>query len=166
MIHWFTKNQNYENPETMSMLDTFMDGMISGRNASIRDFSGVCLKEFLKWAVKHAGGFDKSAYLKNATSILKRIISFSMHPNSFKRLGSTLAWNSIYTLYRESETLIDVYTLQLLYVFVESLAIAQGDDPSLGTQQQAVGALSHVQRIIKEKPQVFVKETSKRHRPP
>jgi hypothetical protein len=24
MIHWFTKNQNYENPETMSMLDTFM----------------------------------------------------------------------------------------------------------------------------------------------
>ncbi|CAF4781590.1 unnamed protein product, partial [Rotaria sp. Silwood2] len=107
-----------------------------------------------------------TAHLRNATSILKRIISFSMHPNSFKRLGSTLAWNSIYTLYRESETLIDVYTLQLLYVFVESLAIAQGDDPSLGTQQQAVGALSHVQRIIKEKPQVFVKETSKRHRPP
>ncbi|CAF1236923.1 unnamed protein product [Rotaria sordida] len=166
MIHWFTKNHNYENPETMSMLDTFMDGMISGRNASIRDFSGVCLKEFLKWAVKHAGGFDKPAYLKNATSILKRIISFSMHPNSFKRLGSTLAWNSIYTLYRESETLIDVYTLQLLYVFVESLAIAQGDDSSLGTQQQAIGALSHVQRIIKEKSQVFIKETSKRHRPP
>jgi hypothetical protein len=24
MIHWFTKNHNYENPETMSMLDTFM----------------------------------------------------------------------------------------------------------------------------------------------
>jgi DNA-dependent protein kinase catalytic subunit len=77
--------------------------MISGRNASIRDFSGVCLKEFLKWAVKHAGVFDKSSYLKNATSILKRIISFSMHPNSFKRLGSTLAWNSIYTLYRYME---------------------------------------------------------------
>ncbi|CAF3651048.1 unnamed protein product [Rotaria socialis] len=166
IIHWFTKNQNYENPETMSMLDTFMDGMISGRNASIRDFSGVCLKEFLKWAVKHAGGFDKPAYLKNATSILKRILSFSMHPNTFKRLGSALAWNSIYTLFRESETLIDVYTFQLLYVFVESLAIAQGDDPSLGTQQQAIGALSHVQRIIKEKSSVFIKETPKRHRPP
>ncbi len=76
------------------------DGMISGRNASIRDFSGICLKEFLKWTVKHAGGYDKSSYLKNATSILKRILSFSLHPNSFKRLGSTLAWNSIYTLYR------------------------------------------------------------------
>jgi len=34
--------------------------------------------------------------------------------------------------FSESETLVDVYTLQLLYVFVESLAIAQGDDPSLG----------------------------------
>ncbi|CAF3812228.1 unnamed protein product [Rotaria sordida] len=166
MIHWFTKNQNYENPETMSMLDTFMNGMISGRNASIRDFSGICLKEFLKWTVKHAGGYDKSAYLKNATSILKRILSFSLHPNSFKRLGSILAWNSIYTLYRESETLVDVYTLQLLYVFVESLAIAQEDDPSLGTQQQAIGALSHIERIIKEKANLFIKETPKRHRPP
>ncbi|CAF0848203.1 unnamed protein product, partial [Adineta ricciae] len=166
MIHWFTKNQNYENPETMSMLDTFMDGMISGRNASIRDFSGICLREFLKWTVKHAGGYDQSSYLKNATSILKRIISFSMHPNSFKRLGSTLAWNSIYTLYRESEVLVDVYTLQLLYVFVESLSIAQSDDSSLGTQQQAIAALSHMQRIIKEKSSIFVKETPKRHRPP
>jgi DNA-dependent protein kinase catalytic subunit len=74
--------------------------MISGRNASIRDFSGICLKEFLKWTVKHAGGYDQGAYLKNATSIIKRILSFSLHPNSFKRLGSTLAWNSIYVLYR------------------------------------------------------------------
>ncbi len=78
---------------------------------------------------------------------------------------------------------MDVYTLQLLYVFVESLAIAQGDDPSLGnfksifdwivnvtgglgTQQQAIGALSHIERIIKEKSQLFIKETPKRHRPP
>jgi hypothetical protein len=79
---------------------------------------------------------------------------------------------------------MDVYTLQLLYVFVESLAIAQGDDPSLGnfiidfnwimedglffigTQQQAIGALTHIERIIKEKSYLFVKETSKRHRPP
>ncbi len=71
--------------------------------------------------------------------------------------------------------------MQLLYVFVESLAIAQGDDPSLGnfndwmmnmrnvfvgTQQQAIAALSHIERIIKERSQLFVKETPKRHRPP
>jgi hypothetical protein len=30
MIHWFTKNHNYENPETMSMLDTFMVGDFFG----------------------------------------------------------------------------------------------------------------------------------------
>ena len=74
--------------------------MISGRTASIRDFSGVCLKEFLSWTVKHADGYEKAPYLKNTTSILKRILSFALHPNSFKRLGSTLAWNSIYTLFR------------------------------------------------------------------
>ncbi|CAF4987289.1 unnamed protein product, partial [Rotaria magnacalcarata] len=36
----------------------------------------------------------------------------------------------------------------------------------LGTQQQAIGALSHIERIIKEKSQLFIKETPKRHRPP
>ncbi len=77
---------------------------------------------------------------------------------------------------------MDVYTLQLLYVFVESLAIAQGDDPSLGkfkvsfdclrlnfivgTQQQAIAALTHIERIIKERSHLFVQETPKRHRPP
>ena len=68
--------------------------------------------------------------------------------------------------FRESETLVDVYTLQLLYVFVESLAIAQDDDPSLGTQQQAISALTHIERIVKEKSNLFIKETPKRHRPP
>ncbi|CAF2140320.1 unnamed protein product [Rotaria magnacalcarata] len=117
MIHWFTKNQNYENPETISMLHTFMDGMISGRNrnASIRDFSGTCLKEFLKRTIKHADGYDQPAYLKNATSILKRILSFSLHPNSFKRLGSTLAWNSIYTLYRSWTEVSLVVTVRWLF---------------------------------------------------
>ncbi|CAF4559648.1 unnamed protein product, partial [Rotaria sp. Silwood2] len=36
----------------------------------------------------------------------------------------------------------------------------------LSTQQQAIGALSHIERIIKEKANLFIKETPKRHRPP
>ena len=34
-----------------------------------------------------------------------------------------------------------------------------------GTQQQATGALTHVQRIIKEKSSLFIHETSKRYCP-
>ncbi|CAF1245792.1 unnamed protein product [Rotaria sordida] len=115
---------------------------------------------------------QNSTYLKNAASIIKRILSISLHPNSSKRLGST-----------EWEALVDVYTLQLLYVFGESLAIPKGDDPSLssfminfsymveaffiGTQQQAIRALSHIERIIiKEKSYLFVQATPKQHRPP
>ncbi len=36
----------------------------------------------------------------------------------------------------------------------------------LGTQQQAIAALSHIERIVKEKSHLFIKETTKRHRPP
>ncbi len=38
--------------------------MISVGNASLRNFSGICLKEFLKWTVKHAEGYDQTDYLK------------------------------------------------------------------------------------------------------
>lgn len=105
---------------------------MSAKSASIRDLNGVCLREFFQWIVKYTKTYENDRFVRNVEFILRKIFSFSLHPNCFKRLGSVLAWNSIYTVFRESSSLVDLYTLQLLYVFIESLALAQNDDPSLG----------------------------------
>ena len=36
----------------------------------------------------------------NVKSVLKRLYSYSLHPNPFKRLGAALAFNNIYTVFR------------------------------------------------------------------
>lgn len=38
LIHWFTSNQQKENPETMALLDAILDGLVDPENGSLRSF--------------------------------------------------------------------------------------------------------------------------------
>ena len=54
------------------------------------------------------------------------------HPSSSKRLGACNVYNHVYTILREEESLVDQFTMEILVTFVECLALAHGDDSSLG----------------------------------
>ena len=80
----------------------------------------------------------------------------SAHPSTSKRLGAALAFNSIYTVlrcvcvcvcvcvglyttsiilvlfYREEESLVDVFIIEMLVVMVNSLKLAHKDSQSIG----------------------------------
>lgn len=116
VIHWFTKNKQFENPSTASLLNAIMvslscycdrspcshswlwqDGLIDQNHARLRELCAESLGEFLLWSVKqnsYDGGY------KNAKSILKRIYSFALHPSPVQRLGACLAFNSLYKVFR------------------------------------------------------------------
>lgn len=138
-----------------------MDGLVDERDAALRDFSALALREFLKWSIKHTPLAKQDASSSsssnsqpspvNVKSILKRIFNFLTHPCSSKRLGALLAWNSIYTIFREEEVLVNKFIFELLYHLIESLALAEKDDKMLGTQEQCKQALDHVERIIRVK---------------
>lgn len=165
----FTGNKKYESSDTIELLNCIMDGLVDERDAALRDFSALALREFLKWSIKHtplakqdaaalaATSSDQQQHNQsqshsvNVKSILKRIFNFLTHPCSSKRLGALLAWNSIYTIFREEETLVNKFTFELLYYLIESLALAEKDDKLLGTQEQCKLALDHVERIIRVK---------------
>lgn len=68
-----------------------------------------------------------------------------------------MAWNSIYREFREDATAVDIWTLELLVRLVTCLALAHNDSPSLGTHQQAMTAIAHVERIIKVRKEIFTK---------
>lgn len=36
LIHWFTSNQQKENPDTMALLDAILDGLVDPENGSLR----------------------------------------------------------------------------------------------------------------------------------
>ncbi|BFZ03143.1 hypothetical protein BsWGS_06182 [Bradybaena similaris] len=165
LIHWFTNNKMAESPETMALLDSIFDGLIQANDTALRDFSARCLREFLHWSLKQMPKKAADKNPINAKSVLKRIHSYSLHPSAFKRLGAALAFNNIYMVFREEDALVDRFTFEILVHFVESLSLAHKDDKAMGTQEQCVKVLEHLERIIIKKADLLKKDPGAKLRP-
>ncbi|XP_072167838.1 DNA-dependent protein kinase catalytic subunit-like [Diadema setosum] len=165
LIHWFSGNKKYESEETASLLNAILEGIIHPTDTALRDFCARCVKEFLKWSIKQTSKKQQEKSPINTKSLLKRLYSMASHPSAFKRLGAALAFNNIYTIFREEDALIDQFTFEILVVFVESLALAHHDDQSLGTQEQGSEVMKHLERIMRVKAGMLNKETKNRRIP-
>lgn len=69
-------------------------------DSTLRDFSGRCIQEFVRWSIKQTTPQQQERSPTNMKSLFKRIYSLALHPNGFKRLGAALAFNSVYRLFR------------------------------------------------------------------
>ncbi|XP_019852740.1 PREDICTED: DNA-dependent protein kinase catalytic subunit [Amphimedon queenslandica] len=166
MIHWFTRNTQYESPDTVTLLEAILEGIEHPTNASLRDFSAQCIKEFLVWSIKQTSKKQQERSPMNTKSLLKRLYSMSGHPSTAKRLGAALAFNSIYTVLREEESLVDVFIIEMLVVMVNSLKLAHKDAQSIGTVDQCSLSLDHMSRIIKAKSSTCLSKANKNRRVP
>ncbi|XP_071815133.1 DNA-dependent protein kinase catalytic subunit-like [Apostichopus japonicus] len=165
LIHWFTGNKKFESEETMTLLNAILEGIIHPTDTALRDFSGQCVKEFLKWSIKQTPKKQLEKSPINTKSLLKRLYSMALHPSALKRLGAALAFNNIYTVFREEDSLVEQFTFEILATFVQSLAMAHHDAKSLGTQEQASEVLKHLERIMKSKANILNKESKHRRIP-
>ncbi|XP_016054399.1 PREDICTED: DNA-dependent protein kinase catalytic subunit [Miniopterus natalensis] len=164
LIHWFTNNKKFESQDTVALLETILDGIVDPTDSTLRDFCGRCIREFLKWSIKQTTPQQQERSAVNTKSLFKRLYSLALHPNAFKRLGASLAFNHIYREFREEELLVEQFVFESLVTYMESLALAHTDDRSLGTIQQCHDALDHLRRIV-EKKHVSLNEAKKRRWP-
>lgn len=162
LIHWFTNNRKFESQDTVAVLEAILDGIVDPLDSTLRDFSGTCIQEFVKWSIKQTTPKQQEKSPTNTKSLFKRIYSLALHPNVFKRLGAALAFNSMYRQFREESSLVEQFVFEVLVVFVESLALAHFDEKSLGTVQQCCNSLDHLMRIIKHKADSLNKNTKRR----
>ncbi|KAL1271164.1 hypothetical protein QQF64_030180, partial [Cirrhinus molitorella] len=162
LIHWFTNNRKFESQDTVAVLEAILDGIVDPLDSTLRDFSGTCIQEFVKWSIKQTTPKQQEKSPANIKSLFKRIYSLALHPNVFKRLGAALAFNSMYRQFREESSLVEQFVFEVLVVFVESLALAHFDEKSLGTVQQCCSSLDHLKRIIKHKADSLNKNSKRR----
>ncbi|KAG0205959.1 hypothetical protein BGX33_007637 [Mortierella sp. NVP41] len=162
LIHWLTISSQYENPETIALLSCCMDAACDTLGP-LRDYGAECLGEFIKWSIKQSGTSSSSV---NVKSLLKRTYNLASHSNPTKRLGAALIVNRIYRIFREEATLVNQFTLELLYWMLFGLRLAEGDHAGLGTRQQTYLAITHLQRIIQVKSSLFLKDSRDRRRFP
>ncbi|XP_067947444.1 DNA-dependent protein kinase catalytic subunit-like [Watersipora subatra] len=163
LIHWFTRFPKRK--ETSLLLDTLMDGVETMNNSALREFSAKCIAEFLRWSIKQTSVEQQKKNPENVKQLLRQMYSMARHPSSSRRLGACNVYNHIYRILREEESLVDQFTMEILVCFMECLALAHGDDSSLGTQKEAQKCLEHVERILKTKSAIF-NLPSKRRRIP
>ncbi|KAI1315202.1 hypothetical protein EDD11_001140 [Mortierella claussenii] len=164
LIHWLTNNAQYENPETIALLNACMDAACDTLGP-LRDYGAECLGEFVKWSVKQTSSSSSSGSV-NVKSLLKRIYNLASHSNPAKRLGASLIVNRIYRVFREEASLVNQFTMELLYWMLFSLRLAEGDHVGLGTRQQTCVAIGHLQRIVQVKATMFLKDSRDRRRVP
>ncbi|CAI9557299.1 unnamed protein product, partial [Staurois parvus] len=131
-------------------------------DSTLRDFSGQCIREFLKWSIKQTTPQQQERSPVNTQSLFKRLYSLALHPNVFKRLGASLAFNNIYKEFREESALVEQFVFEVLVIYMESLALSHADEKSLGTIQQCSDAIDHVKRIIVHKASSLNKESKRR----
>ncbi|KAM9308363.1 DNA-dependent protein kinase catalytic subunit [Gastrophryne carolinensis] len=162
LIHWFTNNKKFESYDTVALLEAILDGIVDPVDSTLRDFSGQCIREFLKWSIKQTTPQQQERSPVNTQSLFKRLYSLALHPNAFKRLGASLAFNNIYREFREESTLVEQFVFEVLVVYMESLAMSHADEKSLGTSQQCSEAIDHLKRIIIHKAPLLNKEAKRR----
>ncbi|KAF9934906.1 hypothetical protein FBU30_010173 [Linnemannia zychae] len=161
LIHWLTISSQYESPETIALLSCCMDAACDTLGP-LRDYGAECLGEFVKWSIKQSG----TSSSVNVKSLLKRTYNLASHSSPTKRLGAALIVNRIYRIFREEATIVNQFTLELLYWMLFGLRLAEGDHPGLGTRQQTYLAITHLQRIIQVKANLFLKDSKERRRFP
>ncbi|KAI9335926.1 NUC194 domain-containing protein, partial [Obelidium mucronatum] len=161
LVHWLTKNSKYENPETMALLQASFDAVASS-NGPLREFGAECIAEYLKWSIKHASEKELENNPINAKSLFKRMYGLCQHSSPTKRLSAAIIVNRIYTIFRESNALVDVFTVEILYYLMFSLKLADGDNPALGTLSLAKIAIDNMAKIIVVKYDIFIRRGNNR----
>ena len=96
----------------------------------LRDFSAVCLAEFVKWSIKQQGA-KKGAL--NVNSLLQGLFSLTSHSNPRKRLGACLTFGRIYRNLREEPRLISRFCLEICYQLLLSISIAERSPNKIDT---------------------------------
>ncbi|XP_006860145.1 PREDICTED: DNA-dependent protein kinase catalytic subunit [Chrysochloris asiatica] len=164
LIHWFTNNKKFESQDTIALLESILDGIVDPIDSTLRDFCGLCIREFLKWSIKQTTPQQQEKSPVNTKSLFKRLYSFALHPSASKRLGAALAFNNVYREFREESSLVEQFVFEALVVYMESLALAHTDENSLGTVQQCCAAIDHLRYIV-EKKHVSLNKPKKRRLP-
>ena len=121
VIHWFTKPMpgHYTRSEVVLLLDCLIDGL-ENEDGTIRSTSKLMLQEFFKWSVKQNPAKEANVSTK---LILSRIHNYWVHPTFSRRQAASMAFNSLYQQFRENDSLLDTFFIELFVQVMHSLAL-------------------------------------------
>ena len=156
-IHWFTRPGMFHE-QVIVLLNSILDGLYS-ESSLIRDMSKRSLHEYVKWSIKQNTSLDgeKNTPIK---SLFRRLFSLWTHPIQTHRSAASMAFNSIYVLFREEPSLVEIYTIEIACKVILSISINKNVECP-----ESNDTLKHLVRIIVQKRRLFEGEKQRRRVP-
>ncbi|CAG9330104.1 unnamed protein product [Blepharisma stoltei] len=157
LVRWFAKSRGYEHPETMALLDALMQAVSNPNNAALRNLAGSCMGEFASSVISQPA--SPVAYFK---SILRRIETYSNHPDSTKRLGAVLCIGNILTHMGNNDELVDRFLLEIGHVVMITIRLSHYDKESQEIINLCEGIIYEFLNICALKINILLKTNPKR----
>lgn len=159
MAHWYSSKSQERSMQASAFLEALLEGITHQTDAAMRDYSAGCLHEYALWSRKQGHMAAK------VEPVIKFVSSLCHHPCPQKRMGAALAFNSLYSVLREDERIVDEFWVELLHSLVTSFSMCSitGDDSN--TEVQTDKSLQHILRVLIECSSKFNVNSKKRRVP-
>ncbi|XP_046420005.1 DNA-dependent protein kinase catalytic subunit-like [Neodiprion fabricii] len=157
LTHWYSSKIMSRSAETDYLIEILFDSLTYQTNMALSDFSGVCLAEFVKWSIKHSTDDELQTSSTNIAVVVSKMSNFAIHPSLEKRIGAAVAFNYLCRILRESDVIINIYWLELLFYFIKS---TEGCN-----NEQILKSLKHIEKVIENKHIILNTQNSQRRQP-
>nr|CAH7739864.1 unnamed protein product [Callosobruchus chinensis] len=148
LVHWYTSRTQIRSAHSAVVIECLMDGVTHSSNAALRDTCGKYISEFVEWSIRQSNDSI------NMKVLVKKMRFFSSHPHPAKKLGAALIFNNIYKEIVREESLIKMFWVELLHIFVTSIATCEDFDET-NTVIQTKKALQNLLKVFLRNPDVF-----------
>lgn len=170
-MHYYTQSSTIFSNFATFIIDCLMLSICHPTNSSIQDLSARLLREFIIWSIKQSTQRDRTPI--KLVDLFHELKKMSIDMNASKRIGATLAFNNIYRVVREEESLIDVYWLFLLDIFSTNFKITEEMSSDLDgcafqdskKCNQLSATMDHLVRVFIERKHIFLKSNTERIKP-
>ncbi|VEN54375.1 unnamed protein product [Callosobruchus maculatus] len=148
LVHWYTSRTQIRSAHSAVIVECLMDGVTHSSNAALRDVCGKYISEFVEWSIRQSNDSI------NMKVLVKKMRFFSSHPHPAKKLGAALIFNNVYREIVREESLIKMFWVEMLHIFVTSIATCEDFDET-NTIIQTKKALQNLLKIFLRNPDLF-----------
>lgn len=158
-MHFMTNPHQINQIGAENVFDSIMESISHPSSLPIRDLSARCLREFFAWTIKQRTPQQMTNRAIGIDKLVERLTLMSGDTMQSNRFGAALAFNNIYQVIREEESIIDKYWLSLLHSFCINFKFSEQHLEEYFSYQtnldQVSSSLDHVIRVLKERKDIF-----------
>lgn len=158
-MHYLSKESELNHEGTEILLACLMGAISHPTNLAVRDLASRSLREFLTWAFRQAKSDTRNASPFNVVTLLHQIKMFNSDALPQKRFGAALAFNNIYRVLREEDSILNIYWLDLLHDFCLNYRLSEQQiEQNVNCQmdlKQVSASLDHILRVLRERKHIF-----------